>query len=1030
MKLPDWKEILALEGRSAPELFERGQGVSGTPYADEIRKAMDELSVVGMFCIQGVPQIAVLEQSEYETEEVLEVHSALWNQGLASILVVTSKDTIRVFSLAKTPGSGDIEDFENRCLIEAIEATADVLSLRNYVYGAESGRLWHEKPEYFDPKQRVDSILLNNLTVAHSLLSDNGLTDEEAQAILIQTMFIAYLEDRGITSPTFFEVVSNDKHQTLSEILDSGDEKLLTRLFKQLKKDFNGDLFVAPRSFENPKNPSRLTTETMKILRRFREGREEMSDTSGQMRFWGYDFRYIPVELISAVYDRFLGNDQEAKHAEGAFYTPVFLVDTVVSSIWDTIDHQTKSNGIFLDPACGSGIFLVRAFQRMCEHWRQSSKTNTICWTSLLKLLNRVKGRDLNGGAVRVAIFSLYIALLEEVSPPDILKLLSKGRLLPTLWNETLVQRDFFDENTDELKADVIIGNPPWKSRRNNTSTGATWCKTQKLPIPGGEEAWAFTWKAKEHLNQNGLVAFLLPSMGFLHNHAANSVRARIRLFESAQVTKVINLSDLRFQLFDTATHATALILFKNQPKESEKYDYKFEYWTPKADLNLAIKRFIVLSASDKSSIRLSDIQRQPLIFKQRLWMSSPEAKLFNYLDTLPKLSSFIEQYGPLKRRKQDTNNGWVIGQGFKPFHGGQSYESEYVDQIAYLPIEAFTPISVGTSTLRPWQSKTVHRLGFERSFRNARILIPQGVSTSSMRLRAAYIDKPASFQHVLQAVTVPKDGSDKAKFITSVLNSRLAIWYAFHGTSSFGSSRPIVHQTELLRLPMPEPEDLASPKQSELARKELIKIVDDHRTGQSNILQSSDSQERILREIDRITYLYFGLSDDEIMLVEDAVEHILPAAQPSRGSFPELWKTCTFEHRNSYASQLNSALAKWFDNDRAIAIKLLGSNQDFGILCLQLQDRFPKGYSGYSEDSKVSFSEALNSISIALQNPIARNFQTVPDLKIFVGDKLFLIKPMQRRFWLRSTALADADSIASDLETSLSINLEKRNRS
>ncbi|MCU7967117.1 MAG: hypothetical protein KZQ74_07975 [gamma proteobacterium symbiont of Bathyaustriella thionipta] len=43
-------------------------------------------------------------------------------------------------------------------------------------------------------------------------------------------------------------------------------------------------------------------------------------------------------------------------------------------------------------------------------------------------------------------------------------------------------------------------------------------------------------------------------------------------------------------------------------------------------------------------------------------------------------------------------------------------------------------------------------------------------------------------------------------------------------------------------------------------------------------------------------------------------------------------------------------------------------------------------------------------------------NFQLIPDLRIFIDDILYIVKPRKRRFWLGSTALADADAIASDL--------------
>ena len=670
MSIASWKETLALTDRSAPELFEQGDHVQGSPYAEEIRKAMNDLSIAGMFCIQGVPQIAILEQEAYDSDEVLRVHAALWNQGLASVLVVFADDQVRVFSLAKAPGAGDNKQFEDRCLIEAIKAGTAALSLKNYVYAAESGRLWREKSDYFEPKERIDSVLLRNLTVAHDLLMSQGLSTEEAQAILIQTMFIAYLEDRGITTSDYFQAVTGGQYSTLTEFLGSGDLQLFESLFKKLQNDFNGDLFVAPCSFDNASHPARMTANCMEILRRFRDGREEMSESGGQLRFWGYNFKYIPVELISAVYDRFLGHDEYARHEAGAYYTPMFLVDTVIASVWETIDNRTKDRGLFFDPACGSGIFLVRSFQRLCEHWRGRAKQTTIRWDSLINMLGRVHGRDLNGGAVRVAVFSLYIALLEEVTPPDIHKLLAKGRMLPPLWNRTLVQRDFFDDTPEDLQVDVAIGNPPWTSRRGIRSSGIDWCRSRKLPTPSGEDAWAFTWKAKTHLRDNGIAAFLLPAMGFLHNHARNSVAARERLLRETRILRIVNFSDLRRQLFEGAINATALIIFKHSEESGEQY--KFDYWTPKADLNLAIKRFITLSTLDKSTLRTADIEANPLIFKQRLWMRSPEAKLFNYLDILPKLSSFVDQYGILNKRKLSTDQGWVVGQGFKSFRGGE----------------------------------------------------------------------------------------------------------------------------------------------------------------------------------------------------------------------------------------------------------------------------------------------------------------------------------------------------------------------
>ena len=152
----------------------------------------------------------------------------------------------------------------------------------------------------------------------------------------------------------------------------------------------------------------------------------------GQLRFWVYNFKHIPIELISAVYDRFLGEREAERREHGAYYTPMFLADCVVSQAWETLSASAKEKGEFLDPACGSGVFLVRSFQRLCENWRERHNGRTIRWDSLKNILLRLHGWDLNGGAVRIAVFSLYIALLEQVDPPDIRQLIKKGKILPS----------------------------------------------------------------------------------------------------------------------------------------------------------------------------------------------------------------------------------------------------------------------------------------------------------------------------------------------------------------------------------------------------------------------------------------------------------------------------------------------------------------------------------------------------------------------------------------------------------------------
>jgi hypothetical protein len=363
-----WKARLDLAGRGAPELYESVDAVRNSPHAGAIRATLEGLGASAVFCVQGVPTIVILSLDEYERDTVINLHAALWNQGLASLLLVMAGDSVRAFSLSRTPYSNPGEEFERRCLVDTLNATADALALKSIIYGAESGRFWEEHAEYFKPKERVDQVLLENLTSSHDLLCAENLSSDAAQALLIQTMFIAYLEDRQIIRGDYFKAASKDQNEHFSALLQSGSVPALNNLFASLREDFNGDLFVAPCSFEPNARPPRINRSHLSVLARFRAGQEEMG--AGQLRFWGYNFKHIPIELISAVYDRFLGEREAERRKHGAYYTPMFLADTVVSQVWDALPSTIKGKGDFLDPACGSGVFLVRSFQRLCEHWR------------------------------------------------------------------------------------------------------------------------------------------------------------------------------------------------------------------------------------------------------------------------------------------------------------------------------------------------------------------------------------------------------------------------------------------------------------------------------------------------------------------------------------------------------------------------------------------------------------------------------------------------------------------------------------
>ena len=213
--------------------------VRDVPHAGAIRTALREMRLSAVFCVQNVPTIVILSVEEYDRQATAALHAALWNQGLASLLLVISGDTVRAFSLFQVPHSGDNEDFDDRCLVREFNAVMATLSrLKRFISAAESGRLWEEHAELFRYRNRVDQVLLDNLTASHGRLCEAALSGDAAQALLIQTMFVAYLEDREIIGEECFKRASGGSAGSFCDLLETGEVTPLYRLFEYLREQF------------------------------------------------------------------------------------------------------------------------------------------------------------------------------------------------------------------------------------------------------------------------------------------------------------------------------------------------------------------------------------------------------------------------------------------------------------------------------------------------------------------------------------------------------------------------------------------------------------------------------------------------------------------------------------------------------------------------------------------------------------------------------------------------------------------------
>ena len=1023
----EWMQTFNLTDRiGTPDLVLAGTDIFGLSHAASMRAAFNQ-NIQGFLLVGDIPTIAFAVREQLDRQEIARLHKTLWNQGLASLLVVHLRFEVRVYSLWQLPISPTIElpESRDRRLVQMLKLAADALEIFKLIPSVESGHYFEEYAQSFDPTARIDATLLSNLQETYRKLTGRNLnlTPATARQLILQIIFIAYLEDRGIINLEDFQTaLQMPGVRDLVDVLNRRDPQLLVRLCEALHDSFNGDVFHALGSFEQGQPHASLEPRHLDPIVEFREGLLDMA--SGQTRFWPYDFSFIPVELISAIYDRFLNEGNEERRASGAYFTPRFLADLVVDQAWGTLDPALRSQNMFtvLDPACGSAIFLVRMFQKMVEAHRKQHDGSAPSWSILCSFLERLHGWDTQESAIRIGVFSLYVALLEQVPSPALRALLAEGHRLPPLLGHTLCQRDFFIEQLPLPQFDLLLGNPPWVSRRSDrTRSALDWCKLHDYPAPGGEIAWAFLWKAAYHLTTDGRIALLLPAMGILLNHSQEAIDARQRWIEGVKLIRVINFADVCFQLFDGADRPTILALYCLHPQAGK--DYEFEYWVPKAHRLLSTTRQLLIPRSDCFVLRLSATRNDPLLWKKWMWATHRDLKLLSWLEDLPKLSKIMLTWQ--HARHSGTAGKWIIGQGFQPYNPRSKNAEdkpikEPVDEPAvtsypFLDAAVFQPWVMPTVSTSPRPTATVRRRGFVDGFKGPHILIPQGVRREEGVLRAAYVEQDVCFQHALQAIRFPERDESRAKLLTAILNSSLAAWYYFHTSANFGADRAKVHEEQLLELPFPAPEDLPDPKGAQQAQDKIVALIDTLLAHKDAALVDPGWIQPYIEQANALVFQYYGLTKDEQTLVEDGMRAIIPSRQPRRGENTPLMQNSSQESRAEYVKTLIAALTRWMKPGFGVNARRIEENSPWTVLELTLQAGTP---ALRIDSQKPSLEQALRRVMAVLPMTMSRNVTLQPDLKVFIEDALYVVKPPSMRYWLRSTALNDADEIAGDLLT------------
>ncbi|WP_315828383.1 MULTISPECIES: N-6 DNA methylase [unclassified Bradyrhizobium] len=451
-------------GKAAPGLTRRddAQAARMRPVLKDERVG---LVADAVFSVQGIPTSIFKDSGEAspDDKQVQRWHEAAWNLGTAPLLWIITPSSVRLYDCYASPSGGAIQ-YSEPLKVFYIESPDDLVSL-NAMCGrlaTETGVFWASPVgKQIDRRRRVDRELLNEINALEEALTglppahassiklrkgkETEASRDFAQRLIGRCIFTWYLLDRQIAQPFLPDLLQ----KPLSEIFSS--RRRTFALFKWLRKTFGGDLFP----MDDPgAEHHRLSDAHLELIQEFIAGRSLVPEMLGQGRLFRFRFDAIPVDLISSIYQQFARSSAEQDaHLQGLHYTPIEVVHLTL----DPVMEGVSGSGRVIDPACGSGAFLVEAFRRLV--WK-SGLSGPVSRQQVRNVLyNQLFGIDINRSALGIAAFSLYLAALEFDSEPiAAVEDLRFNRLI----GETLFEADTVDS---ELPAAVRPNFGPPRTR-------------------------------------------------------------------------------------------------------------------------------------------------------------------------------------------------------------------------------------------------------------------------------------------------------------------------------------------------------------------------------------------------------------------------------------------------------------------------------------------------------------------------------------------------------------------------------------
>lgn len=779
-------------------------------------------------------------------------------------------------------------------------------------------------------------ILARNIALRNPDLSTKDL-NYAVQAIVNRIVFLRICEDRGI-----------ERLMKLEDLLD-GDRVYprLCELFRRADERYNSGIF----HFE--KEPGRESPDTLTLSLNIDD--KPLKDIIKRLYYPDspYEFSVLPAEILGQVYEQFLGkvirlteghravveDKPEVKKAGGVKYTPVYIVVNIVGNTLGYILKGKTPQEVLLitvlDPACGSGSFLIVAYQYLLDWHRDWYVKNLVpLLQSGLKpsspeikrllpgvetdkkgrkkepelpvyqgrggewrlttaerkriLLNNIYGVDIDRQAVEVTKLSLLLKVLEGENDETISKQLTlfQERALPDLsknikcgnsliaWdikkdNPNLIQEEIdrinpFDwdiEFPEIMRAGgfhIVIGNPPyvfgrdWKALNISNEVKAYLSKKFTNSPYQLDMFSIFIEKASQLCRFSGRIGQIVPNV-WLSNTYSSSTRNFI-LQQANDLCITIPPKDV----FSGLTVDTIVYTYQKVSEHGKSFKIK-------AMLNgniVDVAEYLTeqyLSGDQPISTALSNTSAD-LIFRVR--------ERFPKLEEFARITRGVHSYriggygktafgdGPQTSRDVEKRpyHSKACIEGYRPFIKGR-------DLRRFAPVVPTEFVKYGEWLAEPRSPEFFqgYRI-YSRKILGERLLVTLE-SSDSVADQQVYI-------------TLPKAPTPSPSYLAGVLGSKFISFFIKLFYNEANDSFPQIKIGQLKSLPIPsiEGSSLKAIHDNIASLVEQLLSLNKHLTEASTPHEQTSLRRQIEftdRQIDSLVYELYGLTDEEIKIVE-----------------------------------------------------------------------------------------------------------------------------------------------------------------